>query len=52
VQINTDENPALAARFEVRGIPVTLLLRGGRVIDRLAGAQSAEAVLAWYRRHG
>ena len=52
VQVNTEENPALAARFDVRGIPVTLLLRGGRVIDRLAGAQSVEAVLAWLRQHG
>lgn len=52
VKINTEENPALAARFGVRGIPVTLLLRDGRIIDRLEGAQSADAVLAWLRRHG
>ena len=51
VQINTENSPALAARFGVRGIPVIMLLRGGRVIDRLEGAQTADAILAWFRRH-
>ena len=50
VQVNTQENPHLAGRFNVRGIPVVCLLRNGRVVDQLAGAQSAEAVLAWYTR--
>lgn len=50
VQVNTQESPQLAARFAVRSIPVLLLLRGGAVIDQLAGAQSVEAVLAWFRR--
>ena len=51
VQINTQENPGLASRFGVRGIPVVMLLKNGRVIDQLPGAQSAEALLAWFRRH-
>ena len=50
VQINSQNNPALAARFGVRGIPVMMLLRGGKVVDQLAGAQPVEAVLAWFRR--
>ncbi len=52
VQIDTQQNPALAARFGVRAIPVTLLLRGGRVAGQLAGAQSAEQLLAWFQRQG
>jgi len=52
VQINTENSPALAARFGVRGIPVIMLLRGGRVVDRLEGAQTADALLVWFRRHG
>jgi thioredoxin-like negative regulator of GroEL len=35
----------------VRGIPVIKLLRSGRVFAELAGAQPAEAVLAWFQRH-
>jgi thioredoxin 2 len=50
VQINTQDSPALAARFGVRGIPVIKLLRGGRVVAELAGAQPVEAVVAWFQR--
>ena len=51
VQVNTQENPALASRFGVRGIPVTMLLQNGRAIDQLAGAQTADALLTWFRSH-
>lgn len=51
VQINTQENPGLAGRFRVRGIPALLLIRKGEVVDQLSGARSSEAVIAWFRRH-
>jgi thioredoxin-like negative regulator of GroEL len=51
VQINTQENPDLSSRFGVRGIPVIMLFRNGRIADQLAGARSAEEILAWFRRH-
>jgi thioredoxin 2 len=51
VQVNTQENPTLAGRFGVRGIPVVFLLRNGRIVDQLAGSQTAEALLAWFKRH-
>jgi thioredoxin 2 len=50
VQVNTQENPALASRFGVRGIPVILLLKLGKIITQLPGAQSAEALLNWFKR--
>jgi thioredoxin 2 len=50
IQINTEENQALAARFAVRGIPVIILLKGGKMTAQLAGAQSVEAILAWFHR--
>ena len=50
LQINTQDNTALAARFGIRGIPATVLLKQGRVIDQLSGAQPLDAVLAWFRR--
>jgi len=50
IQINTDESPALSARFAVRGIPVIHLLRNGKKVDQLPGAQSAESVVAWFRQ--
>ena len=51
VQIDTQKNPALAARFGVRGIPDLVLIRGGKIVSRLTGAQSVEAVLAWFWQH-
>jgi len=50
VQINTQDNPVLASRFGIRGIPALLLLKQGRVIDQLPGAQPLDAVLSWFRR--
>lgn len=51
VQIDTDGSPGVAQRFGVRGIPALFLLVGGKVVDQMTGAQSAEAVVAWFRRH-
>ena len=50
MQVDTQANPALAARFGVRSIPVLMLLRGGKAVDQLVGAQTVEAVVAWFRR--
>jgi thioredoxin 2 len=51
VTVNTQENPNLGARFGVRGIPALCLLRQGRLVEQISGAQAAETVLAWFRRH-
>jgi thioredoxin 1 len=51
VQVNTQENPGLASRFSIRGIPTVLLLRGAKVIDSIDGAVGKEALLSWWKRH-
>jgi thioredoxin 2 len=38
-KLNVDENPTTASRFNVRSIPTLLVLKGGREVDRLVGAQ-------------
>jgi len=50
LQINTQDSPNLAARFGIRGIPAIVLLKQGRVIDQLPGAQLLDAVLSWFKR--
>ena len=43
-KVNTDEVPQLATRFNVSGIPLLVLLRGGREVARLPGARPAAAI--------
>ena len=38
-KLNVDENPATAARFQVRSIPTLLVLKAGHEVDRLVGVQ-------------
>ncbi len=39
VEINVDESSALAERYAIRPLPTVLLIRGGIVVERLAGGQ-------------
>jgi len=50
-QINIDENPRLVQKFSITGVPALLLIRQGKVIDRMDGAGSRQAVIAWISRH-
>ena len=38
-KLNVDENPATAARFNVRSIPTLLVLHAGKEVDRIVGVQ-------------
>jgi thioredoxin 1 len=37
-KLNVDENPRTQAQYQVQGIPTLLLVKGGRVVDRIVGA--------------
>jgi len=41
--VDADQNPSLVEKFRVEGIPTTLLLVGGKVLDRIAGVQPFES---------
>jgi thioredoxin 1 len=38
MKVNIDENPGLAARYEIRSIPTILFVKDGTVVDRVVGA--------------
>jgi thioredoxin 1 len=44
VKVNVDENPDLAQKYEVMGIPAMFLFKGGQVIDSFTGAMSKQAL--------
>src|SRR5215472_7300300 len=38
VKVDVDANPELAARFDARSIPLLVVIRDGREVDRIVGA--------------
>lgn len=38
-KLNVYENPRTQAQFQVQGIPTLVLVKNGRVVDRIVGAQ-------------
>jgi thioredoxin 2 len=46
-KVNSDEEPALSARFGIRGIPTLIALRGGREIARQSGAMDQASLERW-----
>jgi thioredoxin 2 len=49
LKVNVDEEPALAARFDARSIPLLVVLRDGREVDRIVGALPRPALEARLR---
>ena len=43
-KLNTDDNPATAMRYQVRGIPTLLLFKDGQVRGQIVGAQGRDAI--------
>jgi thioredoxin 2 len=49
-QINTQENPALSARFNITGVPTILVFRDGKEAERVSGAMDKNIFSAWWRQ--
>jgi thioredoxin 2 len=48
-KVNTEVEQGLAAQYGIRSIPTLALFRGGREVERMAGAMDLQNLLAWAR---
>jgi thioredoxin 2 len=46
-KLNTEDEQAMGARFQVQSIPTLILFREGREIARLPGARPAREIVEW-----
>jgi thioredoxin 2 len=51
LKVNTEEHPALAARFGIRGIPTVMIFRRGQKTAEISGAMNATNLVQWVRSH-
>ncbi len=51
VKVNVDENPDLAQKYEVMGIPSMFLFKGGKVVDNFTGAMNKQALTDKIDKH-
>src|SRR5215471_21207113 len=47
VKVDTDANPKLAARYDIRGIPAVKAFSGGEVTREFVGVQPADFLRRW-----
>ena len=45
-KLDVDENPDLAMRYQVMGVPTLMLFVGGKPVERLVGYQPKDRILA------
>lgn len=44
VKVNVDDNPATAQTYDARSIPTLVLVKGGKTVERIIGAQPEPAL--------
>jgi thioredoxin 2 len=47
VKVDVDRAPRLSSRFDVQAIPTLMIIVGGKVVARQAGAAPAQALRSW-----
>lgn len=51
VKIDVDKNPAIAAKYNIRSVPTTMLFKNGKVLWNQAGVTPAEHLTSIIRNY-
>jgi thioredoxin 1 len=51
VKIDSDKHSSWASRYQVQGLPTMLLIKEGRVVDRLEGAHMTDVIVNLVEKH-
>ncbi len=51
LKLDTEQQPTIAARYNIRSIPTLMMFAGGRQIAQRAGASDTRSIVAWARAH-
>lgn len=51
VKLDVDENPDLAMRFQVMGVPTLMLFVDGQPLQRVTGYQPKDRIIAKFQSH-
>ena len=46
-KLDTEAEPAVAARYGIRGLPSLVMISKGREVARTSGAMPTSAIVAW-----
>lgn len=50
VKVNTEQEQALAARYQIRSIPTLAIFKNGQEVTRMAGAMDLNNLIGWVRQ--
>jgi thioredoxin 1 len=50
VKVNVDDEPQLAARFEIMSIPTMIIFHNGRPVERLVGVRTQDELYSVFRQ--
>jgi thioredoxin 2 len=51
LKVNTEDEPSVAARYNIRSIPTLMMFAGGHQVVQRAGASDTRSIVSWARAH-